>query len=68
MAARCARGVRARVDEARRGWGGSGVSRLVAATTMAAHARDRGGAVSESSAVDDLRTEAIRELQEETRR
>jgi len=35
---------------------------------MAAHARDRGEAVSESGAVDDLRTEAIRELREETRR
>ena len=31
---------------------------------MAAHARDRGGAVSESGAVDDLRTEAIWELLE----
>ena len=68
MAARCARDVRAQVEEARRGRGGSGVARLVVATTMAAHARDRGGAVSESGAVDDLRTEAIRELREETRR
>ena len=68
MAARCARGVRARVKEARRGRGGSGVARLVAATTMTARARDRGGAVSESGAVDDLGTEAIRELREETRR
>ena len=68
MAARCARGVRARVEEARCGRGGSGVARLMAARTMVAHARDRGGAVSESGAVDDLRTEAIRELREETRR
>ena len=44
------------------------MARLVAATTMAAHARDRGEAVSESGAVDNLRTEAIRELQEEKRR
>jgi hypothetical protein len=35
---------------------------------MVAHARERGEAVSESGAVDDMRMEAIRELREETRR
>ena len=64
MAARCARGVRARVEEARRGRGGSGAARLVAATTTATHARGRGEAVSERRAVDDLSTGAVRELRE----
>ena len=64
MAARCARGVRARVEEARRGRGGSGAARLVAATTTATHARGRGEVVSERRAVDDLSTGAVRELRE----
>ena len=58
----------ARAGKARRVLDGSDVFRLVAATTMAAHARDKGEVVSENGAVDDLRTEAIRELREETRR
>ena len=64
MAARRARGVRARVEEARRGRGGSGAARLRAATTTATHACGRGEAVSERRAVDDLSTGAVRELRE----
>ena len=62
MAAQCAHGVRARV--ARRGRGGSGAARLVAATTTAMHARGRGEAVSERRAVDDLSMGMVRELRE----
>ena len=51
-------------EEARRGRGGSGAARLVAATTTATHARGRGEAVSERRAVDDLSTGAVRELRE----
>ena len=64
MAAWCAHGVRARVEEARCGRGGSGAARLVAATTTATHAHGRGEAVSERRAVDDLSTGAVRELRE----
>ena len=64
MAAQCACGVRARVEEAQRGRGDSGVARLVAAMTTATHARGRGEAVSERRAVDDLSTGAVRELRE----
>ena len=64
MAARCTRGVRAQVEEAWRGRGGSGAARLVAATTMATHARGRGEAMSERRAVDDLSTGPVRELRE----
>ena len=43
----CGDGVRARVGEAWRGLSGSGAARLVAATIMVAHARERGEEVSE---------------------
>ena len=64
MAARCTRDVRARVEEAWRGRGGSGTARLVAAMTTAMHACGRGEAVSERRAVDDLSMGMVRELRE----
>ena len=54
----CGDGVCARVEEAWHGRGGSGVARLVASTTMAAHARARGEGESERGAVVDLITKA----------
>ena len=53
-ASACGDGICARVEEARHGRGSSGVARLVASTTMAAHARARGEGESERGAVVDL--------------
>ena len=52
----CGDGVCARVEEAWHGRGGSSVARLVASTTMAAHARARGEGESERGAVVNLIT------------